>query len=386
MAQTDDLDQADQAPAHELIPPAWARALYAGVFVIVLALLVIDVVGVSDWDIDNSAIALIAILAVLPLLDRIKSAKFGPEGAQVEMYQQLERRVRQVDYQTKQNAIRIVRATEPDDSTEAPQTPDEERVPVARDADGVSAASPVVPVERIVWVDDNPEGNDPYREELARRWEVETAVSTLEARARIAADPARTLAITDAARIEGGHMNREAGRELIAWLAKEHPDVPVVVFAGPATVRHYADAFRSPNVSALTADFGALFDAIRAVDRRRLVAAATSAVRRAGLELDPQPDGVDMLARRSDGRRIAIEVKAWERQPAAQLVEEAIDRLAELQRNAGAEQAVLVVRGPSHDVSSARSTGLAPEVHVVPVDELERWLQDGSGPPSADTT
>ena len=62
------VDREEQATvAYDLIPAVWARLLYGAVFLIVLALLIIDVVGISDWAIDNSTIALIVILAFLPL-------------------------------------------------------------------------------------------------------------------------------------------------------------------------------------------------------------------------------------------------------------------------------------------------------------------------------
>jgi hypothetical protein len=377
--------------SYDLIPATWARLLYGAVFLIVLALLFIDVVGISDWSIDNSAIALIVILAILPLLGRIKSARFGTEGVSVEMFEQVQEELRAVEDLTKRNAVGVARARElegmlldSDDDIDSSEWAGSAVAPPTLDAgegrrSEVAAPSgdrPILPIERIVWVDDNPEGNAPYRDELERRWEVVTATSTRAGMALITADPSRTLVITDAVRDEGGQKNYEAGLDLIAWLREEHPDVPVLVFAGVATVQEYGDVFRAAHASAVTADFGALFNAIGAIDRRRLMAAIVAKLQQAGLTLVAQPPAVDLLARRSDGRRIAIEVKTWQRTPPLQLVESAVARLATAQRKAGAEEALLIVRTGLPQGSFGGLTTVPSDLHIVPFDQLERWLRD----------
>jgi CheY-like chemotaxis protein len=357
---------------YDLIPAAWARLLYGAVFIVVLGLLVVDVGGISDWEVDNSAIALIAILALLPMVGRVKSAKVGTEGVSVEMFERFEQELKEVEDLTKRNAVGVARAAEL------------ELMLVGSDEDVTARASPLdeedsrqsapTPIQRVVWVDDRPENNAPYREELERRWEVVTATSTREGIALISADPAPTLVITDAVREEGGQTKYEAGLELIAWLRDEHPDVPVLVFAGEATVREHGDVFRAARASAVTADFGELLEAIGAIDRRRLMGAVAAKLRQPGLTLVAPPPGVDLLARQPDGRSIAIEVKTWQRTPPLQSVKAAIDQLAAAQRTAGAEKALLVVRtGLPH----ATAVGTLPsDLRIVPFDELERVLAE----------
>lgn len=375
---------------YDLIPALWARLLYGVVFLIVLALLFIDVVGISDWNIDNSTIALIVVLAFLPLLGRIKSAKLGTEGVSVEMFERVENKLMAVENLTKRNAVGVARAAEfegmllgADEEVDEPSTAEAVAVPQTLDtehgrrSEGAPATDqPPLPITRIVWVDDNPEGNAPYQEELERRWEVIAATSTSAGQALIAADPARTLVITDAVRDEAGDTNYDAGLELINWSREKYPDVPVVVFAGDVTVQKYGDIFRAARASAVTADFGALLNAIGAIDRRRFMAATVANLKLAGLSLVAQPPGVDLLARRSDGRRVAIEVKTWQRTPSATLLETAIGQLAVAQRKAGAEEALLIVRTALPQTASERLTSLPSGLQIVPLDELAHGLGD----------
>jgi hypothetical protein len=129
-------------------------------------------------------------------------------------------------------------------------------------------------------------------------------------------------------------------------------------------------------VVAATSDFGALFNAIGQIDRRRFMGAVVAKVRQPGLALVAQPPGVDLLAKRSDGRRIAIEVKTWQRTPPLHLVEAAIDQLARTQRKAGAEEAVLIVRTGLPRTAVEERTAIPPDLHIVPFEDLEHVLRD----------
>jgi CheY-like chemotaxis protein len=416
----------DRPQRSELITVAWGRALYAFVFAAVLALLVIDVANISDWTVDNTTIALVALLALLPLVGRIRSARLGTDGVSVEMFERVQQDLRAVEEQAKRNAVGVARASELagmlsgtdddplmlDELTEVDKLvddvvdePDDDLVdeetarppspipPRRRDsrprrhaasvhamADAAASTPQTRPrsalIERIVWVDDDPDGNALYREELARRWEVVTATSTHAGRALVEQDPGRTLVITDAVREEDGRTNREAGLELLAWLRGRHPDVPAVVFAGPVTVREHADALGAAGAT-VTADFGALLATLVQIDRRRLVTHAVELLREAGFTLLDEPWGADLLARRPDGRKVAIEVKAWQHMLQVHLLDAAIRHLAAAMREVRAEEGLLIVRGALPSVTAERQRAAAAQgLHLVSIDELERWLRD----------
>lgn len=407
----DDPAQGRPPVGAQLIPEGWARGTYVGVVALVLALIAIDVTEVFGWNVDNTTLALIAFFAVLPLLGRLSSLTVGTDGRVSLAFEQ---RIRDAEDQAKRSEVSAARATElagmamGDGGIAPPSEPD--RPPAAfatrrrnllgdrrrglggtllEEADApagvaaapaATAATHTVPFERIVWVDDHPEGNVPYREELERRWTVVTATSTDAGRGLIGADPARTLVITDAARSESNATNYQAGIELLAWLSAAHPEVPAFVFAGPETVRDHLVELRDAGALVVTADFTTLLGAMTLVDASRFEEAVEATVRAAGLELErlaPGRDaGADLIARRADGRKIAIAVKAWRRVPPPGLIAQTADRLAAEQGRRGAEEAMLVVPDCHLRAVRERLTEFTPvELRIVGFDELPRHLR-----------
>ena len=228
--------------ARKMVIPVWmARTLYVVAAVFALAALVVDVVGVSDWKVDEVSLGLIAVLLVIPLLEQIQKLKFGSMEAEFrEKFRSLEDKVVDVrEFATRPEADVAATRGLTNGASEA-------------ETDGV------VRIKRIVWVDDRPENNRLEAQELKRRFDVTQVTSTEEGLAEVAKNPVDTAVISDSARDEGGRQNTAAGLELIGKLTEDQPDVPIYVYCGPATAAAYGDDLRRAGARLVTASFSEL--------------------------------------------------------------------------------------------------------------------------------
>lgn len=108
----------------------------------------------------------------------------------------------------------------------------------ARMATTIARTAPEVP--KILWVDDQPDNTTHERRALeAAGFSVHTALSTDEARARIAADRFDVV-ISDMGRPEGD----QAGYDLLDRLRTAKVELPVIIYASSATAAQRAEARR----------------------------------------------------------------------------------------------------------------------------------------------
>ena len=104
-----------------------------------------------------------------------------------------------------------------------------------------------------MWVDDKPEGNALEMASLKDRGvQVDVALSTEEA-LRLFEPHKYALVLTDMYRREEGIKNAHAGIDLLKELRLIDPNVVVIAYCAPASVRGYGSSFLKAGGNAITA-------------------------------------------------------------------------------------------------------------------------------------
>ncbi|MEW6058779.1 MAG: hypothetical protein AB1551_01320, partial [Actinomycetota bacterium] len=228
-----------------------ARVLYVAVACLTTALLVIDVTEVFGWEVEETAVGLLGLLLVLPALEQLRRLRIG--NVELELAE-IEQRIEGVDERLKQEVATLAGEMRDEVGPE---------VGFRVAAPEIAPGGPLSNLDRIVWVDDRPENNEPFIDELRERYEVELATTTDRGLALTEAGPHRTLVISDAVRTENGQLKYGAGRLLTAQVKADHPEVPVLIFAGPDTVLHHSQELYDAGAQLVTSSFLALSREIR---------------------------------------------------------------------------------------------------------------------------
>jgi len=203
-----------------------------------------------------------------------------------------------------------------------------------------------------------------------------TAVSTSDGLDLVAEAPGRTLVITDAMRIEGGRRNVHAGMELIGELRESHPEVPVVVFAGPDTVRHFRPVFLEAGARDVTDRFVELADVVATTARQRFRAIVGQAVGGAGGAPDERPPQAWILELRG-GTRVRVEARDWRRTPTASAVDRVWARAERLIQEGHVARVVVVV--PVDRVLPRQKERAPQGASVVALAQLDALLAELTG-------
>lgn len=314
-----------------IIPVGWARLLYVAVIVIAGALLVIDIGHPFHWTVDDTALGLLGVLLVIPLIEQLRKLKFG--NLELELAE-IDRRVSQVDERLKREVAAV--AADTPDELAADAAISEGEAPATNGHDG----SVLQPLDRIVWVDDEPRNNLALIEEFRERYEVETATSTEEGVRLVERDPERTLVISDASRVERGRRNHAAGEQLTRTLRATYPAMPILIFAGSRTVSGYAGGLTDAGADLVTNSSVELGRSVRGTTARRLTDAVRSIARKAG-EVHEGRHGLDFVVDRPTDR-IGIEVRDWRRKPKPEALDAVWARFDDLLEREVITQAYLV--------------------------------------------
>jgi hypothetical protein len=335
------------------------RTLYGCMIAVTTVLIVINVTKPSDWSVDTTTLGLVGVICALPLIDRLRKFKVG--GVEVEL-DELRHEVRREVAELRREAA----ATGAGLAEERGEDDD-----AAEPASIAEAAAPPIPIDRIVWVDDNPEQNEAYASQLGQRFDVECAVSTRQGLALIGESPERTLVITDAVRAEGGSMNFRAGRDLMEALRRTHPGVPVLVFAGFGTIRDYGPSFRDAGAQEATSTFTELAEHVTTIARRRFRAAVAEIVTAAGGRPDPRgPSGWSVVTQ--DDRRVRVEARDWRRRPTPTALNKVWNRAESLLSTDSVDEILVAV--PVNRVTEAQLAGAPERLEVLTLEELTARL------------
>lgn len=125
---------------------------------------------------------------------------------------------------------------------------------ISRSVPGATEGDEVNDNLRVLWVDDNPEGNS-YEAQSLRSWmQVEYALSTREAMRRIS-DGGIDAVISDLGRLEDGIYNPSAGLDLGKAIASSGRHLPVYIYTSSRGVRNCPKSERPALIELVTADF-----------------------------------------------------------------------------------------------------------------------------------
>jgi CheY-like chemotaxis protein len=348
-----------RGPRAPLVSRRAARTLYVIAGLAAALVFVVDVTGVFGWTVTSNAAWAIGVLLVIPIADRLRKVKFGDFEAEIaERVNQVEERVADLG----------------DASDEA----NAEEVPTA--LEWAAKAGDSSSLDRIVWVDDNPDRNRLYVAELRRRFDVITVTSTKEGLRDVGKQPDSTAVITDAVREEGGRVNRDAGADLLTLLKSEYPQVPVYVFCGPATASRQAAALEQAGARLVTWSWQELAATVRA-DAHAAFEAHVGAVLRERFErVEAQGHGgVDFVVH-SGTEEIGVEAKDWRRRPTQSAFDTATTMLARLVEEGRIGRAVLVA--PRDVFAPNQIARVPPGVMLVSVAHLASAF---GPPPTAET-
>jgi hypothetical protein len=337
-------------------PPIISRRLAVRLYAVATGAailgLIVDVTGVFGWSVDTTAVGLIAILLLIPLAEHMRKLKVGSVEAEfAEKVGYLDRRVTEF----------TDLATKPADEPEA-------QAGALAQAD--SAGATIRAIDRIVWVDDRPEGNRLELAELRRYFDVITANSTGEGLDQVAKSPEDTAVITDAVRVEGGEENFNAGLDLIEALQARSLAIPVYVFCGFDTAEKYAEPLVHAGAWLVTGSFTELARRIRADARLTFEAEVATTLQAVG-EVEPRRDGADFVVSLGEAR-VGVEVKDYRGGHELHDVSRAMKRLGEEIEAGGVDKGVIVA---PRDVFTSAQRQRAPEgVLLTSVSQLPQVL------------
>src|SRR4051812_17808672 len=105
----------------------------------------------------------------------------------------------------------------------------------------------------VLWVDDRPANNLFEVGKLREAGAAVTEVTTTRHAIRALREKNFDVVITDMQRTENGRNKPEAGIELIKWMSKAHPEVPVYVYCGAWAVEALGDKARKEGANGATA-------------------------------------------------------------------------------------------------------------------------------------
>ncbi len=341
-----------EEPISSTFSARWLRVLYGCVLVVAAALICINVAKPWGWTVDATTLGLVGIACAVPVIERLRKLKL-PGGVEVEL-DTLQKTVKQLQRETAATGAEI--AEERGEADEATET-----------TSVVGAVAPLLPVDRVVWVDDNPEPNEAYASELRKRFEVEIATSTTQGVELVKKAPESTIVVTDAARVEGESMNVGAGRELLTRLRREDVDIPVIVFAGAGTIREYGSGFIEAGAQAVTSTFTELAEHVTTIARHRFRAAVAEVVVAAGGQPAGQGStGWDIQT------RVRVEARDWRRPPSASAFNKVQNRAKALLEAQAIDEMLVVV--PVKGVADVRLEQAPDQLAVLTLAELRARL------------
>jgi CheY-like chemotaxis protein len=242
------------------------------------------------------------------------------------------------------------------------------------------ADGPALPVRRILWVNDEPEGSAYEIAALQDRGvEVTQCTTTQGAIALLAGPTDFDAVVTDMQRLENGQLKRTAGLDLIAWMNKSGLSTPVVVYTSRTSANEFAHAVLRAGGIGTTASATELFELLGInfgpLSEFRLEAEVLQILRASEPDEIAESDShgpVDIRMQR-ENRRIGVEVKAWLQSPSPRAVESVLSRLSALVAK-GEFDEVWLVSPYQLDAPKAKRSGSASPVRTLTVDELREHL------------
>lgn len=117
---------------------------------------------------------------------------------------------------------------------------------------GAPAAPPDPPSRRVLWVDDEPQNNALFIDQLrSDDVTVDLATTTAEGLRRASAGSYGAV-ITDMGRLEGDRMHRDAGLDFLRQLRADGDETPVAIFTSGRNVRSRSEEIHAAGAQVVT--------------------------------------------------------------------------------------------------------------------------------------
>jgi hypothetical protein len=315
------IDRLDQSTSASPEASRWAIGAVAGVCILAIIGVVVHTFYESEAPrVDGTTALLLAVLLFAPFIRHLRALEFG--GAKAEFQDSASTGLSAVlvavraDHDAISQIFTMITAlTAPPESDETEAAPSKTGTTTAAStAPGKTVIAR--PLRRILWVDDNPEGNTYELNALRQLFDITTARTTEEAFAGL--DPARVDAvISDIVRREGGELHYDAGARIAEHVATLNPPLPVFFYGSEGAAAIQAQQLTEAGAVVVTAEY---VDLVRAI-RRQARASFDASVRQAlnqvpgRKRLVEQVEDLDFILELTDGRKVAIETPHWLRTP-----------------------------------------------------------------------
>jgi CheY-like chemotaxis protein len=366
----------EQSAAKERDVSRWTTVAIVAVCVLAFAGIVVHTFYEEEAPkVDETSALLLAVLLFAPFVRYLRALEFG--GAKAEF---------QDDTSTGLSAVLSVVRAEHDailriyDSLTA-QTATEAEEGFADRSTPAAAAPPSTveelpaprPLRRILWVDDNPEGNTYELDALRKLFDVTTMRTTQEAE-RLLKTGGFDAVISDIVRNEDGQVNYQAGAQVAAMAAAMQPPTPVFCYASDEAVRLQSQGLTEIGVVAVTSSYVDLVRAIRLQARVSFDAAVRNAVQ--GIPNPPriaeQVGDIDFILDFRGGPKVAVETPHWLRVQQTKAVQARYDKLSQAIEERRVDRALLVTQKDLLTVEQKRSAPA--NVQPVVLDDLANRL------------
>jgi hypothetical protein len=337
--------------SERVIDPRIARRFSFLAALLAITLLVVDVVEPNGWTVDETSLGLIAILLAIPLIEQIEKLKIGGVEA---------------DFRARVDNLEHLVGDLSDHAVEgdADAPPGTER----------AAAGPVAArvINRIVWIDDQPENNRLEVAELNKRFDVIPVTRTGAGLNEVAKQPNETAVITHAASGMGASRDENAGRKVIEEVRERFGEVPVYVYTSEDTATARGSELEAARANLVTASFTELARRIREDARAGFESQVATVLRDVAESVAEGAAGLDFVARLGNAR-IGVQAKDYRRSPKDWAIERVVGLLTTQIEANTIDRGVVVA--PRDVFGAARARMPATPIQMVPLDELRSTIE-----------
>ena len=124
---------------------------------------------------------------------------------------------------------------------------------------------------RLLWVDDNPNNNSYFAQQLESLGvRVDLVISTAQGR-ELFSKNSYDFVISDMARKEDDSVKPKAGLEFLQWVRQWNRDIPFVIFCSNSAARHHASVAKELGATGITSSETELFELLKINELRERI-------------------------------------------------------------------------------------------------------------------
>lgn len=325
--------------------------------------------------VDETSVLLLGLIVVTPFISKLKVLEIG--GAKAEWRDEAVVGLKEIVGVLRAHNDSLLKVYDDLAVTGSDREPGpESELPPDRSRSAVAGETPSAlrPLERILWVDDHPEGNYYERESLQRLVRIRTATSTAEALA-VVREGAVDAVISDIVRAEKGTTDVDAGWRLADAVHAIDPRLPIFFYAGEDSVQRNEVSLTDAGADVVTSSFVELTSALRRRITRQFDEVVEAILSTVGVTYQRgRANRADYVIRLADGRSVVVETASWLRRPTADAFSKRLGILEQARTSEGAEEVWLVLQ---KDILTAtqRAAAAARSVEILTIDEFRTRLQ-----------